>query len=179
MNEKQLGQAMEMGIQILLSEQGYVSPVFVVDGYDEKGEIRNGVVQLQTTHDVKREELLADVVALAKQTTTLEPYLWKLDAVFYLEKILVDIGKHDLQSKQEVISIVCFDVPEQSALKLEGVKQPFSTKVFMSLKNQHGKSVGIRMIGYAEDFNIDTAVAQNALVTYAKTYTSYAPVDRQ
>src|SRR5437588_11729615 len=109
--EKQLGTTLDMGVQLLLEEQGYVSPVFVVDGYDKKGELMSGVIQLQTQSDVRREELLFNVIALAERSTALEPYLWKLEAVFYLEKLVIDMVKHGVQSKQEVISIICFDVP--------------------------------------------------------------------
>ena len=174
-NEKQLGNTLEMGIQILLSEQGYVPPVFVVDGYDSKGELMSGVVQLQTKSDVRREELLLHVVALAEENTALEPYLWKLQAVFYLEKIVIAMAKHGVQSKQEVMCIVCLPVPEQNPLTLQGVKEAFSAKVFTPQKNQYGEDIGIRMIGHAEDFHIDTTVAQDALFTYVKTYMAYHP----
>jgi len=171
----QLGQTLEMGVSIVLSEQGHVSPVFVVDGYDEKGEARSGVVQPQTLQDASREELLVSVIDLAEQNTTLEPYLWKLDAVFYLEKRVIEIVKHGVQTRQEVINIVCLEVPQQGDLTLDHVKDAFSAKVFMPLKNQHGESVGMRMIGYAGDFTIDTTLARDALFTYVKTYRACAP----
>ena len=171
----QLGQTLEMGVNILLSEQVHVSPVFVVDGYDEKGVARSGVVQLQTPQGIRREELLVSVIALADQNTTLEPYLWKLDAVFYLEKRVIEMVKHGVQMKQEVITIVCLEVPQQGKLTLDHLKDAFSAKVFMPLKNQRGENIGMRMIGYAEDFTIDTTLAQDALFTYVKTYRAYAP----
>ncbi len=170
----QLGQTLEMGVNILLSEQVHVSPVFVVDGYDEKGVARSGVVQLQTPQGIRREELLVSVIALADQNTTLEPYLWKLDAVFYLEKRVIEMVKHGVQMKQEVITIVCLEVPQQGKLTPDR-KDAFSAKVFMPLKNQRGENIGMRMIGYAEDFTIDTTLAQDALFTYVKTYRAYAP----
>ncbi len=166
---------MEMGVNILLSEQGHVPPVFVVDGDDEKGVARSGVVQLQTPQDVSREELLVSVIALAEQNITLEPYLWKLDVVFYLEKMVIDMVKHGVQMRQKVINIVCLDVPQQGKLTLDHLKDAFSAKVFMPLKNQRGESIGMRMIGHAEDFTIDTTLAQDALFTYVKTYRAYAP----
>jgi hypothetical protein len=83
--------------------------------------------------------------------------------------------KHGIQKSQEVINIVCLDVPQQGKLTLDQVKNAFSAKVFMPVKNQHGESVGMRMIGYAEDFTIDTTLAQDALFTYVKTYRVYAP----
>ena len=169
-----LGRTLEMGVDILLSEQGYVPPVFVVDGYDAQGEYRSGVVQLQTSRDVSREELLVSVYDLADQNTTLEPYLWKLDAVFYLEKRVADMAKYGLQKGQEVLVIVCLDVPKQGELTPD-MKGVFSAKVFMPHKNQLRDSVGMRMIGYAEDFAIDTTLAQDALFTYVKTYRAYAP----
>ncbi len=173
--EKQLGNTLEMGVHMLLSEQGYVPLVFVVDGYDSKGELLSGVVQLQTKSDVGREELLLKVVDLAEQSAELKPYLWKLEAVFYLEKRVIAMEKHGVQSKQEVIYIVCFDVPEQDPLTLQGVKEAFSAKVFMPRKNQYGEDVGMQMIGYAKDFHIDTTLAQDALFTYVKTYAAYHP----
>jgi hypothetical protein len=87
--EKQLGSTLEMGMEMLLSEQGYVPPVFVVDGYDSKGVGLSGVVQLQTKSDIRKEELLLHVATLAEENTALEPYLWKLKDVFIWRKRLL------------------------------------------------------------------------------------------
>jgi hypothetical protein len=94
---------------------------------------------------------------------------------FYLEKKVTAVVKHGVRSEQEVVCIVCFDVSKQDALSLEGVEQAFSAKIFIPRKNQYGSNVSIRMIGHAEDLDIDTTIAQEALFTYVKTYKAYHP----